>query len=79
MIPVDKPKSSAIFSWSMPCSTISNNYDPNIICNYIEGANKSVGEKTKLDVAINKEDWEKAAGGTYKTAITFTISYVDKE
>ena len=37
------------------------------------------GEKTKLDISINKEDWKKAAGGTYKTAITFTISYVDKE
>ena len=37
------------------------------------------GEETKLDISINKGDWEKAAGGTYKTAITFTISYVDKE
>lgn len=34
----------------MPCSTISNDYDPNIICNYIEGANKSVGEKTKFEL-----------------------------
>ena len=37
------------------------------------------GEETKLDISIKKEDWEKAMGGTYKTAITFTISYVDKK
>ena len=37
------------------------------------------GEETKLYVSIKKEDWEKAIGGNYKTEITFTISYVDKE
>lgn len=36
------------------------------------------GEETILDISIKKEDWEKAMGGTYKTEITFTISYVDK-
>ncbi|MGN0515210.1 MAG: hypothetical protein ACI4GD_13125 [Lachnospiraceae bacterium] len=36
------------------------------------------GEETKLEISINKEDWKKAMGGTYKAAITFTISYVDK-
>ena len=37
------------------------------------------GEETKLDISIKKGDWEKAMGGTYKTAITFTISYVDRK
>ena len=37
------------------------------------------GEETKLYISIKKEDWEKAIGGKYKTEITFTISYVDKE
>lgn len=36
------------------------------------------GEETELEISINKEDWKKAMGGTYKAAITFTISYVDK-
>ena len=37
------------------------------------------GEETKLYISIAKEDWEKAAGGSYTTEITFTVSYVDKE
>lgn len=37
------------------------------------------GEETDLDIAFKKADWKKAMSGTYKTAITFTISYVDKE
>lgn len=37
------------------------------------------GEETDLDISIKKADWKKARSGTYKTAITFTISYVDKE
>ena len=37
------------------------------------------GEETKLEISIRKEDWNKAAGGTYRTAVTFRISYVDKE
>ena len=36
------------------------------------------GEETELEIHIKKEDWKKAMGGTYKAAITFTISYVDK-
>ena len=46
---------------------------------FTAGKYTKAGEKTKLTISIKKEDWEKAAGGTYKTAITFTISYVDKE
>lgn len=34
-----------------PCFDIRNNYDANIIYNYIEGVNKSVGEKTKFELA----------------------------
>ena len=37
------------------------------------------GEETKLEISIRKEDWNKAAGGTYRTAVTFRISYVEKE
>ena len=37
------------------------------------------GEETKLVVSIAPEDWKKAAGGSYKTAITFTISYVNRQ
>lgn len=36
------------------------------------------GEKTDLSISIKKADWDKAKGGSYKTAVTFTISYVDK-
>ncbi|MBU5430828.1 hypothetical protein KQI22_12280 [Kineothrix sp. MSJ-39] len=36
------------------------------------------GETTDLTISIKKADWEKARGGSYKTAITFTISYVDQ-
>ncbi|MGN0429853.1 MAG: hypothetical protein ACI4E2_07320 [Acetatifactor sp.] len=53
-----------------------------ILCDgkpFTEQTYTKAGEETKLNISINKEDWKKAAGGTYKTAITFTISYVDKE
>lgn len=36
------------------------------------------GEETQLTISIQQEDWNKAAGGAYKTAVTFNISYVDK-
>ena len=31
------------------------------------------GEKTDLTISIKKADWNKARGGSYKTAVTFTI------
>ena len=37
------------------------------------------GEKTDLTISIKKADWNKARGGSYKTAVTFTISYVDRK
>lgn len=37
------------------------------------------GEETQLTISIQQEDWNKATGGAYKTAVTFNISYVDKD
>ena len=35
------------------------------------------GEETELTVFIQPEDWKKAVGGSYKTAVIFTVSYED--
>lgn len=37
------------------------------------------GEKTDLTISLAQDDWDRAAGGAYKTVVRFRISYVDKE
>ena len=46
---------------------------------FTEQTYTKAGEETTLTISIDQKDWNRAPGGTYKTAITFTISYVDQE
>ena len=37
----------------------------------------AAGQETPLTIAIAKDEWNKAAAGSYSDTVTFTVSYVD--
>ena len=44
---------------------------------YLRKSYTAAGQETPLTIAIAKDEWNKAAAGSYSDTVTFTVSYVD--